>query len=97
MEFNAIWDDPLLVCTLPEEINLEIKEWVDESIKIKNHPLSEYKAHNNVGYLDTIINTKNLDDIREGTVMIFPSHHLHYVNPVAQPRCTISFNITSDF
>ena len=50
MEFNAIWDDPLLVCTLPKEINLEIKEWVDESIKIKNHPLSEYKAHNNVGY-----------------------------------------------
>ena len=54
-------------------------------------------VHHDVGYLDTIINTKNLDDIREGTVMIFPSHLLHYVNPVDEPRCTISFNIVSDF
>ena len=53
--------------------------------------------HNDFGYLDTCINTKNIEDIGEGTVMIFPSHLLHYVNPVDESRCTISFNITSTF
>ena len=53
--------------------------------------------HNDFGYLDTCINTKNIEDIGEGTVMIFPSHLLHYVNPVDEARCTISFNITSTF
>ena len=52
---------------------------------------------NHFGYLNTRINTKEIEDIGEGTVMIFPSHFLHYVNPVDKPRCTISFNINSNF
>jgi hypothetical protein len=58
---------------------------------------TSFVHHDSVGYLNTTINTKDLDDIGEGTVMIFPSHLLHYVNPVDKRRCTISFNITSGF
>lgn len=37
--------------------------------------------------------TKTTQDHPEGTVMIFPSGLLHYVNPASKPRYTISFNI----
>ena len=53
--------------------------------------------HNNFWILDTVIHTKNLEDIKEGTVIIFPSNLLHYVNPVEDERCTISFNIRCEF
>ena len=53
--------------------------------------------HNNFGILDNQIHTKNMDDIKEGTVLIFPSNLLHYVNPTDSKRCTISFNIKCEF
>jgi len=53
--------------------------------------------HNNYGILDNQVHTKDMDDIKEGTVIIFPSNLLHYVNPVEDDRCTISFNIRCDF
>ena len=52
---------------------------------------------NNYGILDSCIHTKDMDDIKEGTVIIFPSNLLHYVNPVEDERCTISFNIKCEF
>ena len=39
--------------------------------------------------------TKTTQNFPEGTVMIFPTCLLHYVNPVSKPRYTISFNVTS--
>ena len=53
--------------------------------------------YNNYGILDNQVHTKDMDDIKEGTVIIFPSNLLHYVNPVEDERCTISFNIRCDF
>jgi len=51
----------------------------------------------NYGLLDSHLDTKNIDDIKEGSVIIFPSNLLHYVNPVDDNRCTISFNIRCEF
>lgn len=48
-------------------------------------------------YLNSSINTKNIDSIKEGTVIIFPSNLAHYVNPTTENRYTISFNIKSNF
>ena len=50
MKFDLKWVDPFLVCKLPKEINQEIKTWVNESKKNKNHPLAFLKAHENLGY-----------------------------------------------
>lgn len=37
------------------------------------------------------------DEIGEGTIMIFPSHFSHYVNPIEDDnRITIAFNITCE-
>jgi hypothetical protein len=49
---------------------------------------------NSNSYLAHTINTK---DYEEGSVLIFPSSLLHYVNPVKDHRYTISFNIVSNF
>lgn len=35
--------------------------------------------------------------MKEGTVIIFPSELIHYVNPVKKDRVTISFNIVTTF
>ena len=52
LEFKQIdQTSPIFVCDLPEQIYEEVKLWAEESKKIKNHPLSELKAHENVGYL----------------------------------------------
>jgi len=53
--------------------------------------------NNNFGILDQQLHTKDIDDIKEGSVILFPSNLLHYVNPVDDPRCTISFNIMCEF
>ena len=45
-------------------------------------------------YLNSTITTTN---IKEGSVIIFPSNLPHYVNPVKDNRYTVSFNITSRF
>ena len=37
------------------------------------------------------------DHIKEGNIIIFPSHIWHYVNPTKSKRITISFNIGSAF
>ena len=42
---------PVMVVKIPPQIMEEIDVWVKESKKIKNHPLSELKAHENVGYV----------------------------------------------
>lgn len=48
-----VYDDPLImIFEIPDLIWEEIKTWVKESIKIKNHPLAELKAHENAGYLN---------------------------------------------
>jgi hypothetical protein len=50
-QVKVISNPPYFICDLPKEIQKEIKQWVFESRKIKNHPLSPIKAHENVGYL----------------------------------------------
>tara|TARA_R100000664_G_scaffold31572_1_gene45309 strand:+ start:177 stop:791 length:615 start_codon:yes stop_codon:yes gene_type:complete len=42
---------PVMVTKIPKQIQKEIEGWVNESKKIKNSPLAELKAHENVGYL----------------------------------------------
>ena len=42
---------PIMVGTIPNSIMKELDIWVRESKKIKNHPLRELRAHENVGYL----------------------------------------------
>ena len=41
---------PVMVTRIPTPILKEIDEWVKESKRIKNHPLADLKAHENVGY-----------------------------------------------
>ena len=41
---------PVMVAEMPKFIRGEIKEWVKQSRKFKNHPLAELRAHENVGY-----------------------------------------------
>jgi hypothetical protein len=48
---NLNYQNPILICNLPVLIFQEINSWVEESKKIKNHPLAELKAHENVAYL----------------------------------------------
>ena len=42
---------PVMVTTIPKQIQKEIDGWINESKKFKNNPLAELKAHENVGYL----------------------------------------------
>ena len=42
---------PVMVTRIPKLIVKEIDGWVNESKKFKNSPLSDLKAHENVGYL----------------------------------------------
>jgi len=42
---------PVYVIKIPDFIMEEIDVWVDESKKIKDHPLAELKAHENFGYI----------------------------------------------
>ncbi len=42
---------PVMVTRIPKPIMKEIGEWVRESKRFKNSPLSDLKAHENVGYL----------------------------------------------
>jgi len=48
---DLTYQPPLLICNLPQEICEEIYVWVEESKKIKNHPLANLRAHENFGYL----------------------------------------------
>ncbi len=41
----------IMKAVMPKEILAELRMWVKECRKIKNHPLAELKAHENVGYL----------------------------------------------
>lgn len=41
--------------------------------------------------------TKDTKDIKEGNIILFPSHLLHYVLPCEQERITVAFNIKIDF
>ena len=50
---NKIQDGcPVMVVRIPKPIMREIDLFVRESRKIKDHPLAELKAHQNIGYLD---------------------------------------------
>ena len=42
---------PVMVTAIPKPIIKEIGYWVRESRRTMNHPLSDLKAHENVGYL----------------------------------------------
>jgi len=42
---------PIMIAEIPNLIMKEIDIWVEESKKIKDHPLAELKAHENVGYI----------------------------------------------
>jgi len=42
---------PIMRGIIPSLIMDEITEWVDESRRIKNSPLADLKAHENIGYL----------------------------------------------
>ena len=54
---------PVMVTTIPKPIMKEIGVWVNECKKIKNHPLAELKAHENVGYVDTKNSITSLSDL----------------------------------
>ena len=41
----------IMKAVMPKEILAELRMWTKECRKIKNHPLAELKAHENVGYL----------------------------------------------
>ena len=41
--------------------------------------------------------TKQMNEIEEGNIILFPTHLLHYVLPCQKERITIAFNITIDF
>ena len=43
---------PVMVATLPKEIRKEMDLWIKECKKVKDSPLAELKAHENVGYID---------------------------------------------
>jgi len=51
MNFNITYNPPYLLCNLPKQIQKEVNTWAIECRKIKNHPLAELKAHENVGYI----------------------------------------------
>lgn len=40
---------------------------------------------------------KNLTEAREGDIIIFPSHLLHYVLPCEENRISVAFNINCEF
>jgi hypothetical protein len=44
-------DCPVMIAKIPDLIMKEIDVWVDESKKIKDHPLAELKAVENAGYV----------------------------------------------
>ena len=53
LEMKKLQDNcPVMVTRIPKPIMKEISLWVKESKRIKNHPLSSLKAHQNYGYLD---------------------------------------------
>jgi len=41
--------------------------------------------------------SKVMNEVREGYIVLFPSHLLHYVMPCTKNRITISFNIECEF
>ena len=41
---------PVMIAKIPEQILAEIDLWVEESRRLKDHPLAALKAHENVGY-----------------------------------------------
>ena len=51
MQIKVISNPPFYICDLPKEIKKEVSAWVKECKKIKQHPLSYLKSHENVGYL----------------------------------------------
>tara|TARA_B100000287_G_scaffold62098_1_gene54169 strand:- start:197 stop:829 length:633 start_codon:yes stop_codon:yes gene_type:complete len=54
LKMHKLRDDcPVMVAKIPSPIRKEIGEWVNESRRIKNHSLSELRAHENVGYLSS--------------------------------------------
>ena len=50
---------PVMVTAIPKPIIKEIGYWVRESRRTMNHPLSDLKAHENVGYLSMDGKTHN--------------------------------------
>jgi len=42
---------PVMITKIPDLIMKEIDIWVEKSKKIKDHPLAELKAHENIGYI----------------------------------------------
>ena len=52
LEMKKLQDGcPVMVIRIPKPIMKEIDLWVKESKRLKDHPLAELKAHENVGYL----------------------------------------------
>jgi len=50
------------------------------------------------GYIDQTFHTSDQDDIKEGTVLVFPSNLLHTVTPCIKPgRITIAYNVYCNF
>jgi hypothetical protein len=49
-------------------------------------------------FVETVIQTSDFSDIKEGTVMIFPSHMWHSVKKIEKgKRVTLAYNIISTF
>ncbi len=63
-------------------------------LKLEEENTTSFVNNTSHEYFDVTYTTKHF---KEGTVIIFPSRLLHYVNPVKKNRITISFNIHTIF
>ena len=63
-------------------------------IELNEPNTTAFVVNDQIPYLSGKIRTNN---IKEGSVIIFPSSLDHYVNPCKENRTTISFNISSEF
>jgi len=67
----------------------------DEKNRTMFYSLGPHSCTNELNNLT--FDTSNEESICEGTVLIFPCHLLHYVQPTKNSRTTISYNIASSF
>lgn len=68
------------------------KDKTNKTVFFKEKPIPGQEPH-----LDYVFDTGNESSITEGTVIIFPSHLLHYVRDAEDYRMTFSYNIISSF
>ncbi len=77
LTMEKLWDDvPVWKIDIPYQIQQEIDEWISESRAIKDSPLRELKAHQNVGYKGVPFRDGVVDGIDHNTYQCSVSTHL---------------------